>query len=87
MEVCLLLCCLCWEREELNGEREKNKKLLLCTAIITVHICTVTVTSVQIYTFLHPLVWVVLEENCANFDTFCILQTFATTDVVALKEV
>ena len=51
------------------------------------HICTVTIASVQIYTLLHPLVWAVLEENCANFDIFCILQTFATTDVVALKEV
>ena len=35
------------------------------------------------YTFLSPLMLAVLEENCANFDTFCLLQTFATTYVVA----
>ena len=67
--------------------REKKKNLLLCIATVTVHICTVTVASVQIYILLHPLVWATLEENCANFDIFCILQTFATTDVVALKDV
>ena len=76
MEVCLLL--LCWvvvavgKERNLNSERKKN--LLLCPATVTVYICTVTIVSVPIYTFIHPLMWVVLEENCATFDTFCILE-------------
>ena len=66
----------CWvavaigkERENLKGEREK-KNLLIYTATVTVHICTITVTSVCIYTFLHPLMWVVLEKICVNFAQF-----------------
>ena len=65
----------CWvavaigkERENLKGEREK--KLLIYTAMVTVYICMITVISVCIYTFLHPLMWVVLEKICVNFAQF-----------------
>ena len=33
----------------------------------------VIVANMQIYTFLHQLMWVVLKDNCVNFITFCIL--------------
>ena len=47
--------------------REK-KNILLYIAKITMYIYMVTVASVQMYTFLHPLMWVILEENYVNFD-------------------
>ena len=43
----------------------------------------VTVASVKIYTFLHPLIWVFLEENYVNFDTFCIIHNFTPADADA----
>ena len=49
------------------------------------YIYTVTVTSVKIYTFLHPLIWVFLEENYVNFDTFCIIHNFTPADADALS--
>jgi len=36
-------------------KEKKNNKILLYIAIVTVYIYIVTITSVQIYTFLHPL--------------------------------
>ena len=30
----LLSCCVCWERENMNGEREKNNKILLYTVTV-----------------------------------------------------
>ena len=47
---------------------------MLYPTTVTVHICTIIVANVQICTFLHPQMWVVLEENCVNFVTFCILE-------------
>ena len=58
------------ERENLKVDREKKNKLLIYIATITMQICTVTIASVYIYTFLHPLIWVVLEKNCVNFAQF-----------------
>ena len=49
------------------------------------YIYTVTVASVKIYTFLHPLIWVFLEENYVNFDTFCIIHNFTPADADALS--
>ena len=67
----LLGCCGCWEREgcwvvvatgkereNLKGERKKKNKLLMW------QVC------VYIYTFLYPLMWVVLEKNYVNFAQF-----------------
>ena len=58
------------QRENLKVDREKKNKLLIYIATITVQICTVTIASVYIYIFLHPLIWVVLEKNCVNFAQF-----------------
>ena len=49
------------------------------------HICTVTVTVLYFWTLLQALMWVfLLLLKCAKFSTFCILQTFAATNAVAL---
>ena len=67
----------CWvamavgkERENLKVDREKKNKLSIYIATITVQICTVTIATVYIYTFLHPLMWVVLEKIFVNFAQF-----------------
>ena len=67
----------CWvamsvgkERENLKVDREKKNKLSIYIATITVQIYTVTIATVYIYTFLHPLMWVVLGKNCVNFAQF-----------------
>ena len=50
------------ERENLKVDREKKNKLSIYIATITVQICTVTIATVYIYTFLHLLIWVVLKK-------------------------
>ena len=44
----------------------------------------VTVATLYIYTFLQVLMLVFFGLKCAKLSTLCILQIFATTDVVAL---
>ena len=48
-------------------------------------IYTVTKAVLYIFTFLQVLMWVFFGLKCAKLSTFCILQIFATTDVVALS--
>ena len=42
--------------------------------VAILHLCAV----------LHPLMWVFFLLKCVKWTNFCILQDFATTDVVAL---
>ena len=58
------------QRENLKVDREKKNKLSIYIATITVQICTVTIATVYIYTFLHLLMWVVLEKIFVNFAQF-----------------
>ena len=47
-------------------EREKINKIINANAIVTVHICTVTVAMVHLCTFLHPLIWVFFLSKCVK---------------------
>ena len=42
---------------------KKNTKILNVNVIVTMHICTVIVTLVHLYTILHPLKWVFFDQN------------------------
>ena len=49
------------EREKSDGERKemrKKYKIMICTAIVTMYICTITIAIVHLCTILHPLMWV-----------------------------
>ena len=50
------------------------------------HICTVTAHLQNSFVYLHIFTWtdVFFGLKCAKLSTFCVLQIFATTDVVAL---
>ena len=48
------------------------------------HIRTITVVILYICIFLQVLMWVFFRIKCVKLSTFCILQIFATIDVVAL---
>ena len=62
----------------------KNTKILNALVTVTVHICTVTVALVHLYTILHPPIWVFFLSKYVKWSVFCILQDFATTNVIAL---
>ena len=67
-------------------EREKKiNKILNAYAIVTVHVCTVTVAIVHKCTILHPLMWVFFCSNCVKLATFFILHNYTSTDAIALK--
>ena len=42
---------------------KKNTKILNVNVTVTMHICTVIVTLVHLYTILHPLKWVFFYQN------------------------
>ena len=73
-----------------HGEvREKNvrmeiNKIINTHATLIVHICTVTVVIVYLYTSLHPLMWMIFCSNCVKVVTFSILHIYAQADVIAL---
>ena len=71
------------KREKKMCEREINK-IVNTHAIVTVHICTITVAIVYLYTSLHPLMWVIFCSNCVKVVTFSILHIYAQADVIAL---
>jgi len=52
----------------------EEKKKIMQSYSNCVYIYTVTVANVQIRTFIHPLVWEVLEHDCVNFIAFCIIE-------------
>ena len=66
-----------------DKEREKIIKILNTSAIVTVHICTVTVAIMYKCTILHLLMWVFLGPEFVKGVTFSILQNFTQVDVVA----
>ena len=72
------------ESESRDQEREKIIKILKTPATVTVHICTVTVAIVYLYTSLHPLMWVIFCSNCVKLVTFSILHIYAQADGDAL---
>ena len=65
-------------------EREKTNKILNGHAIVTVHICTVTVAIVHKCTILHSLMWVFFCSKCVKWAFFSILHNFASTNAIAL---
>ena len=68
------------ENESRDQEREKIIKILNTHAIVTMHICTVIITMVYLYTSLHPLIWVIFFLNCVKLVTFSILHIYAQAD-------
>ena len=74
-----------WGEVRAETRREKKIiKILNTHAIVTVHICMVTVAIVYLYTSLHPLMWVIFCSNCVKLVTFFILHIYAQTDGDAL---
>ena len=65
-------------------ERESNK-IINTHAIVTVHICTITVAIVYLYTSLYPLMWVIFCSNCVKVVTFSILHIYAQVDAITLS--
>ena len=57
---------------ESNCVREYNK-IIICKAIVTVYICTVTVASMDICKGIQALMWMGFEQYCVNFTTFSII--------------
>ena len=49
-----------------DKEREKITKILNVSAIVTVHICTVTIALMHLCTILHPLMWVFFLLECVK---------------------
>ena len=63
----------------------RNIKILNGSAIVTVHICMVTVAIVHKCTIMHKLVWVFFSSNYVKSATFSILHNYAQADVIALS--
>ena len=61
------------KREKKRSELEIIK-ILNARAIVTVHICTVTIALVHLCTILHLLIWVFFCSKCVKSVTFSILQ-------------
>ena len=72
------------EREKKMSESEIIK-ILNAHVTVTVHICTVTVAIMHLYTILHPLMWVFFCSKCVKSVSFFILHNFEQTDVIALR--
>lgn len=53
--------------------------------MLTVHLCTVTIANVQVYTLLETPMWSIFETKCLKLVSFSIMQDFASTSVDALK--
>ena len=66
--------------ESKDQEWEKIIKILNTHATVTVHICTVIVAIMYLYTSLHPLMWVIFCLNCVKLVTFSILHIYAKDD-------
>ena len=69
-----------------RGESKKYK-IINRRAIVTMHICTVTVAIVYKCTILYPLMWVFFCSNCVKLATFSILHNYAQVDVIALMSI
>ena len=72
-------------------EREKNvqteiNKITNTHAIVTMHICMVTIAIVHKCTIMHKLVWVFFCSNCVKVVSYSILYNYAQVDVIALNK-
>ena len=75
------------KREKKRSEREISK-IINRRATVTMYIYMVTVTCVEIYTFLHnlkTLTWKIFGVKCVKMVVFCILQRFTRAGVDALR--
>ena len=73
-------------------EREKKvqteiNKITNTHAIVTMHICMVTIAIVHKCTIMHKLVWVFFCSNCVKVVSYSILHNYAQADVIALRSV
>ena len=75
---------LCTEKREKKRSEWEINKIINTHATVTVHICTVIVAIVYLYTSLHPLMWVIFCSNCVKVVSFSILHIYAQADVIAL---
>ena len=73
------------ESESIAKREKKTNKILNGHAIVTVHICTVTVAIVHKCTILYSLMWVFFCSNYVKLATFSILHNYTSTGVIALK--
>ena len=62
-------------------------KIINTHAIVTMHICTVTVAIVHKCTILPQLMWVFFEPKCVKRLHFSILHKFTQPDVIALNSI
>ena len=74
-------------KEHQRRDREKTNKIINRSAIVTVHIGTVTVAIVHKWTIMHKLVWVFFCSDCVKLATFSILHNYAQADVIALMSI
>ena len=75
---------LCTKKREKKRCKPEINKIINTHATITMHIYTVTVAIVYLYTNLHPLMWVFFCSNCVKVVIFSILHIYAQADVTAL---
>ena len=64
---------------ESNCVREYNK-IIICKAIVTEYICTVTVASMDICKGIQALMWMGFKQYCVNFTTFSIIHRCGCLD-------
>ena len=76
---------LCTKKREKKMVRTEINKIINTHAIVTVHIYTITVAIVYLYTSLHPLMWVIFCSNCVKVVTFSILHIYALANIIALR--
>ena len=69
-----------------NPTLPKNTKILDAQPIVTVHICTVTVTLVHLCIILHLMMWIFFCSKCVKLTAFCILQNYAQSDAITLPQ-
>ena len=76
-----------WEREsdKERERREKKYKIIIYKAIVTVHICKVTIEILQISNVLDRLVWVVSKKKCVKLCKFCKFLYFVLAGASTLR--
>ena len=74
----------CTEKREKKRVQTEINKITNTHAIVTMHICMVTIAIVHKCTIMHKLVWVFFCSNCVKVVSFSILHNYAQADVIAL---
>ena len=67
---------LCTKKREKKKVRTEINKIINKNATVTVHICTVTVAIMHLYTIIYKLVWMVFCSNCVKLAPFSILHNY-----------